>query len=137
MPVRTLKPRRAPAALAILLAGVAACAGCSSSVSGTPTALTMNSPAAGDDSGSGRASASPSPSASLSRSTSPSPSKAVVTNGLAGKVVVIDPGHDGGNETHAAQIAELVPQGFGEEKACDTTGTNGDDGYTEHQFTYQ
>jgi N-acetylmuramoyl-L-alanine amidase len=140
-----LKPRRAPAALAILLTGIAACAGCQGGVSGTPTALTVNSPASGDGgTGSGSASAvpssasaSPSPSASPSKSASPSPSKAAGTNALAGKVVVIDPGHDGGNETHAAEIAQLVPQGFGQEKACDTTGTNGDDGYSEHQFTFQ
>jgi len=138
-----LKPRRAPAALAILLTGIAACAGCQSGVTGTPTALTVNSPSSGDDGSGSAAAASPSasasvsPSASPSKSASPSPAKAVVTNALAGKVVVLDPGHDGGNETHTAQIAELVPQGFGQEKACDTTGTNGDDGYTEHQFTFQ
>lgn len=56
---------------------------------------------------------------------------------MAGKVVVLDPGHDGGNEAHAAEINQLVPQGFGQEKACDTTGTNGDDGYSEHQFNFQ
>jgi N-acetylmuramoyl-L-alanine amidase len=50
---------------------------------------------------------------------------------------VLDPGHDGGNETHAAEIAQLVPQGFGQEKACDTTGTNGADGYSEHEFNFQ
>lgn len=55
---------------------------------------------------------------------------------LAGKTVVIDPGHDGGNAAHATQIAKLVPMGFGRYKACDNTGTNGDDGYPEHQFTF-
>jgi N-acetylmuramoyl-L-alanine amidase len=57
--------------------------------------------------------------------------------GLTGKVVVLDPGHDGGNETHPAEINQLVPQGFGQYKACDTTGTNGDDGYPEHLFAFQ
>lgn len=71
--------------------------------------------------------------ASLSASASASPSAG---GSLAGKVVVLDPGHDGGNETHAAEIAQLVPQGFGQYKACDTTGTNGNNGYTEHQFTF-
>jgi N-acetylmuramoyl-L-alanine amidase len=55
---------------------------------------------------------------------------------LAGKTVVIDPGHDGGNASHAAQVAKLVPMGFGQYKACDNTGTNGDDGYPEHAFTF-
>ncbi len=56
---------------------------------------------------------------------------------LAGKVVALDPGHDGGNETHPDQIAQLVPQGFGQYKACDTTGANAADGYTEHQSNFQ
>lgn len=58
------------------------------------------------------------------------------TGSLAGETVVIDPGHDGGNAAHASQIAKLVPMGFGQYKPCDNTGTNGDDGYPEHAFTY-
>ncbi|HET9172214.1 MAG TPA: N-acetylmuramoyl-L-alanine amidase [Actinospica sp.] len=54
---------------------------------------------------------------------------------LTGKVVVIDPGHNGGNASHAAEIAKLVPMGFGQYKTCDTTGTDGDDGYPEYAFT--
>jgi N-acetylmuramoyl-L-alanine amidase len=56
---------------------------------------------------------------------------------LAGKTVVIDPGHNGGNASHAAEIARLVPMGFGQTKTCDTTGTNADDGYPEFQFNLQ
>ncbi len=56
---------------------------------------------------------------------------------LAGKTVVIDPGHNGGNASHAAEIARLVPMGFGQTKTCDTTGTNADDGYPEYQFNLQ
>lgn len=55
---------------------------------------------------------------------------------LEGKVVVLDPGHNGGNASHAAQIGRLVPMGFGQSKACDTTGTDADDGYSEHQFNF-
>ena len=55
---------------------------------------------------------------------------------LAGKVVVLDPGHNGGNAAHASEIAKLVPMGFGQSKACDTTGTDADDGYSEHQFNF-
>jgi N-acetylmuramoyl-L-alanine amidase len=55
---------------------------------------------------------------------------------LAGKTVVIDPGHDGGNASHASEIAKLVPMGSGQYKACDNTGTNGDDGYSEHAFNF-
>jgi N-acetylmuramoyl-L-alanine amidase len=55
---------------------------------------------------------------------------------LSGKTVVLDPGHDGGNAAHASEIAKLVPMGFGQYKACDNTGTNGDDGYPEHEFNF-
>src|SRR5258708_7527630 len=127
--------------MAILLAGVAACAGCQSSASGMPSALSVPSVIPADST---PASGSPSPSASSANpSPSPSPSAAAssaartAAGGLAGKVVVLDAGHDGGNETHTSQINTLVPQGFGQEKACDTTGTNGDDGYTEHEFNFQ
>jgi len=51
--------------------------------------------------------------------------------------VVIDPGHNGANASHAAQIAKLVPMGFGQYKTCDTTGTNAVDGYPEHLFTFE
>jgi N-acetylmuramoyl-L-alanine amidase len=49
---------------------------------------------------------------------------------------VLNPGHDGGNAAHAAEIARQVPAGFGEYKACDTTGTSTVSGYPEHAFTW-
>jgi len=131
---------RARAALAVLVSGItlAACVGCQSSVNSTPSALdnapSPSAPAVSVGAPSTSAAASPSPSASPSTA-APSPKPAA--NALAGKIVVIDPGHNGGNAAHATEINRLVPQGFGEEKACDTTGTEGDDGYSEHQFTYQ
>lgn len=54
---------------------------------------------------------------------------------LAGKVVVIDPGHHLGNSHHLAQINKLVPAGFGLRKACNTTGTSTNSGYAEARFT--
>ncbi|RMB87377.1 N-acetylmuramoyl-L-alanine amidase [Streptomyces shenzhenensis] len=53
---------------------------------------------------------------------------------LAGKVVVIDPGHNSGNFRHTAEINRKVDIGTGR-KECDTTGTATDDGYPEAQFT--
>jgi N-acetylmuramoyl-L-alanine amidase len=157
------KARRPRAALAILAAGIAvttACAGCQSQVTGTPSALaagggspvdggTATATAAASASGSGAASASATAVASASGpafgakapSPQPSPAGAAATaspaSRLAGKVVAIDPGHNGGNAAHAGEIAELVPQGFGQYKACDTTGTEAPDGYPEHQFNFQ
>lgn len=151
----------------MLAAGIAVttvCAGCQSRATGTPSALAVGAGSPMDSatdtatasptaSASGTASASPTPSATASASPSaaapirrspsqgPSPAGATVMAApalpLAGKVVAIDPGHNGGDAAHAAQIAELVPQGFGQYKACDTTGTEGPDGYTEHQFNFQ
>ena len=74
-----------------------------------------------------------SPSSAGSSATSASASSAA----LAGKTVVIDPGHNGGNASHASEIAKLVPMGFGQSKTCDTTGTNADDGYPEYEFNLQ
>jgi N-acetylmuramoyl-L-alanine amidase len=53
-----------------------------------------------------------------------------------GRVVVLDPGHNGGNAANAAEINKLVPAGRGRTKACNTTGTATSDGYPEHAFTW-
>ncbi|WBO66640.1 N-acetylmuramoyl-L-alanine amidase [Streptomyces camelliae] len=53
---------------------------------------------------------------------------------LAGKVVVIDPGHNPGNFQHATEINRQVDIGTNK-KECDTTGTSTNDGYTEARFT--
>jgi N-acetylmuramoyl-L-alanine amidase len=53
-----------------------------------------------------------------------------------GTTVVLNPGHNGGNASHSAAINRQVPAGYGEYKACDTTGTNTDAGYPEHAFTW-
>ncbi|TDC58059.1 N-acetylmuramoyl-L-alanine amidase [Actinomadura sp. GC306] len=54
---------------------------------------------------------------------------------LDGKVIVIDPGHNGGNADHPKEINKKVRIGNGT-KACDTTGTASNDGYPEHAFTW-
>jgi len=69
------------------------------------------------------------PAASASPSPSPAPPP------LAGKIVGIDPGHDGGNFGAASVIAQQVWNGTGWEN-CDTTGTTTDAGYTEAQFNF-
>jgi N-acetylmuramoyl-L-alanine amidase len=52
---------------------------------------------------------------------------------LAGRTVVIDPGHNGGNANAPAIINRQVDAG-GFRKACDTAGTQTDDGYPEYAF---
>jgi N-acetylmuramoyl-L-alanine amidase len=56
---------------------------------------------------------------------------------LAGTTVAVDPGHNGANSSHPAQINRLVPAGRGGfRKACDTTGAQTNDGrLTEPRFT--
>ncbi|MDX3849609.1 N-acetylmuramoyl-L-alanine amidase [Streptomyces sp. AK02-01A] len=53
---------------------------------------------------------------------------------LAGKVVVIDPGHNPRNRDHTAEINKPVRIGTGS-KECDTTGTATNGGYAEARFT--
>ena len=55
--------------------------------------------------------------------------------GAAGKVVVLDAGHNGANGQHIAEINRLVDIGNGR-KACNTTGTASNDGYAEAAFTW-
>ncbi len=54
---------------------------------------------------------------------------------LAGLTVVIDPGHDGGNGADPSFIDRPI-DGGGFTEPCDTTGTETDNGYTEHAFNY-
>lgn len=55
---------------------------------------------------------------------------------LAGKVIVIDPGHQLGNSRYPEQISRLVNAG-GFYKACNTTGTATNAGYPEATFNWR
>ncbi|MBB4687651.1 N-acetylmuramoyl-L-alanine amidase [Amycolatopsis jiangsuensis] len=77
----------------------------------------------------------PAPSASSTPPSTPStPPSSSPPN--AGKVIVLDPGHNGGNSTHPGEINRKVPAGRGETKPCNTTGTSTNAGYPEHAFTF-
>lgn len=54
---------------------------------------------------------------------------------LDGKVVLVDPGHNGGNFAAAPVINRLIWNGR-ESETCDTTGAETDSGYTEAQFNW-
>lgn len=60
--------------------------------------------------------------------------KVLAANGIAGKIVFLDPGHNGAND---ASINRQVPDGRGGTKECQTTGTATDDGYPEHTFNWE
>ena len=54
---------------------------------------------------------------------------------LAGKVIVIDPGHNGGNASHPEIINKKVNV-INAFKPCNSTGTSTNDNYPEHAFTW-
>jgi len=76
----------------------------------------------------GHVSRHPSPSASRHR---PSP----VSKPLAGKIIGIDPGHNGLNHTDPAFLNRLIWNGR-ERETCDTTGTQTAGGYSEALFNF-
>jgi N-acetylmuramoyl-L-alanine amidase len=127
-------------------------AGCSSSGAGHPTASSLapvSTPAAPTTSA-----VAPAPRSSSSAShrpthhatpTQPVHSSAASTHvtppplplpRVHGLTVVLNPGHDGGDASHTAQVNRQVPAGYGKYKACDTTGTDTDNGYPEHAFNW-
>ena len=67
-------------------------------------------------------------------SVGPVPAVAAAAGPLAGKVVVIDPGHQLGNRTHRREISRLVDAG-GLRKPCNSVGARAADGYVESAFT--
>ncbi|HVX42875.1 MAG TPA: N-acetylmuramoyl-L-alanine amidase [Mycobacteriales bacterium] len=66
----------------------------------------------------------------------PAPRNTPSPRPAARPVVVLDPGHNGGNSSHPTQIDQLVPAGRGTTKQCNTTGTATDAGYAEHAFDW-
>ncbi len=77
-----------------------------------------------------RSSRAPAPVASTVAAQDPAPAPP------AKPVVLLDPGHNGGNASSPAAINRQVPDGRGGKKACNTTGTSTDAGYPEHAFTW-
>jgi N-acetylmuramoyl-L-alanine amidase len=75
----------------------------------------------------------PPPSRASDRAVSPAPSPAPRI--LAGKTIVIDPGHNGGNAGAPAIINRLIWNGR-ETEACDTIGAQTASGYPEALFTW-
>lgn len=55
---------------------------------------------------------------------------------LAGVVIVIDPGHNGRNYAHPEIVNRTIYAGNGVYKACNTTGTSTNAGYTETAYAF-
>lgn len=77
----------------------------------------------------------PEASTATGRRPSPSPSPSA-DRPLAGKIVGIDPGHNGLNYTNPAFLTKQIWNGRQWED-CDTTGTRTASGYTEARFNFQ
>jgi N-acetylmuramoyl-L-alanine amidase len=73
------------------------------------------------------------PSSTMPPSSTPSPP---TTPAAPPPVVVLDPGHNGGNAANPAVVNAPVPDGAGGTKPCNTTGTATNAGYPEHAFTW-
>jgi N-acetylmuramoyl-L-alanine amidase len=119
--------RARPAVLAALIAvglGVSACG------SGLPGPAVSSAPLTAQPA----TQAPPAPAAQASTPSTPSPSPAPAEP-LAGKIIGIDPGHNGGNFTDPAAIDKQIWNGR-EWESCDTTGTETLSGYTEAQFNF-
>ncbi|MFB7515346.1 N-acetylmuramoyl-L-alanine amidase [Streptomyces sp. NPDC056144] len=111
---RKTAPRPRPLVLALALAGCcAALAGCGASQASEGSGAADVSGKSGTQSPPPAASATPSGDASAS---------AASALPLAGRTVVVDPGHNPGNFRHTREINEKVDIGTAR-KECDTTGT--------------
>ncbi|MBO4271365.1 N-acetylmuramoyl-L-alanine amidase [Microbispora triticiradicis] len=132
----------AAAALALCGFGAAACGGGEATGTGA-AAPAASPPAAAGDTASGTAGGAAAGSADGTAASPDTGTAAPVTRTasesaarpLSGKIVVIDPGHNGGNFRHTREINRQVNI-LTQKKACDTTGTSTNDGYTEAAFTW-
>ncbi|CAN3980401.1 N-acetylmuramoyl-L-alanine amidase [Kitasatospora purpeofusca] len=62
------------------------------------------------------------------------PLPAPASTALAGRTVLLDPGHNTGNSAHTAEINRKVDIGNAR-KECDTTGTSTNSGYSEAEYS--
>jgi N-acetylmuramoyl-L-alanine amidase len=139
--------RRPGMAIALLTAAVAGClaaSGCGASAAGpvpagTQAAAGQASPsvAAPHSAGAQLSTASrPKPSATARAKGTPGGAAGRAAAPLAGKVIGIDPGHNGRNNTDPSYLNHLIWNGR-EWETCDTTGTATDGGYPEPRFTWR
>jgi len=137
---------RAAAAFAVAAALAGPLAGCSvasvsasggaASASGGATTASGGAASASDGATASRGvTTAPQGGSSRSPAGAPSASATAPSRPLAGKVIVLDPGHNGQNWSHPAVINQPVNV-ITETKPCDTTGTETLAGYSEHAFTF-
>jgi N-acetylmuramoyl-L-alanine amidase len=123
LPVRHSVP-----VVAVALALVACSASASPAPAPPTAAVAPPAPAAPASAG------APATAATAAATAAAATAAAVARKPLAGKVVVIDPGHNLGNSRHLAQVNRKVNAG-GSLKPCNSTGTATTSGYPEATFT--
>lgn len=134
--------RAAPGLAGLVGVALVALGACSSSSSPSTTPASTRPPAAtSTPTSTPSTTATTNTPTSTSTSTAPTPSSApgldvpAPSGTLHGLVVVVDPGHNGANGAHPAEIGRLVDAG-GFRKPCNTTGTAGE-GYPESRFNWE
>ncbi|WP_081809466.1 Rv3717 family N-acetylmuramoyl-L-alanine amidase [Mycobacterium sp. URHB0044] len=70
----------------------------------------------------------------VATSASALPAATAAPANIAGRIVFLDPGHNGAND---ASIGRQVPTGRGGTKDCQASGTSSNSGYPEHSFTWE
>jgi N-acetylmuramoyl-L-alanine amidase len=128
---------RSLAAAALLVAGYAAAAGCAAG--GGPRSAAE--PAVTPTPSVAPATPTPTPAAAATSAVEAAPALTPPASPAAAaparvRVVVLDPGHDGGNAAHPEVINRQVPAGGGRTKPCNTVGSSTNAGYPEHAFTW-
>ncbi|WP_306330336.1 N-acetylmuramoyl-L-alanine amidase [Streptomyces venezuelae] len=132
---RKTSRRARPRTLALVLAATAGCAvlaGCAAPEAAPPGGKSVESPTASRATG-GTVTSAPATQGSPTAG-SGGPGDQAGARTLAGRTVVIDPGHNSGNFRHSSEINQKVNIGT-DRKECDTTGTSTNGGYTEASFT--
>ncbi|MFB7832693.1 N-acetylmuramoyl-L-alanine amidase [Streptomyces sp. NPDC056056] len=122
----TRRTRSRTRGLALALAATGCCAvlaGCGASQASPSDGKSTESPKAAPSA------ATPAPSGPSGTASGPGTAPS-----LAGRTVVLDPGHNSGNFRHSREINQKVNIGT-TRKECDTTGTSTNAGYTEASFT--
>ena len=95
-------------------------------------------PASGESPASTPPPAAPSPTSASatpigSATPSPTPTPTPTQRALAGRTIVIDPGHNG---VWTKRLRRLVPSGNGRTKPCNSSGTASNAGYPEHAYNW-
>lgn len=83
-----------------------------------------------------RTSTTPSSTTASSRPATPASSAGSARRSTGTFVVALDPGHNGANGDHPEIINAKIDGGNGYRNVCNTTGTQTDAGYPEHQFAF-